>query len=145
MGTSTNAYLYFGFTFYSEEDGEGAPGWLEGEDHNWERVYAARAGGILAPDEEFSDSTKAAYHAYWDKARAAVEACPCTIDTHCYIDSSMWFVALKRTKICARRGYPEEVRLVEPTKAEIKQLKDFCELMGIKWQESRWELASYWG
>lgn len=145
MGTTTDAYLYFGFTFHDEETHDSGPDWINEEDTDWGSVYVARAAGILAPDEEYNDRNKKVFHEYWEKRNARVDDCPCEINTHCSGDYPAYFVTLKSKRFTAHRGYPVEVNLIEPTKKEIKQLKDFCDLMKIKWQTPRWELASYWG
>jgi hypothetical protein len=119
MGTSTNAILYFGFDFCDVDEGDALP-WGEDEDE---------------------------YEAVSKKFGSDRSNCACIIDRHCYIDSPIFFVALKRNVFTAYRGMPSTVDIGElkVSEEEIQQLRSFCETMGIAWQEPKWRLASYWG
>lgn len=159
MGTSTDAILYLGFDISEEEHYELIEKY--GEDFDFEDTYAEKKGivdnsGFWAEDggyafkrgtEEFDDACKK--KDYYNRLKHEVIGdCKIITDFHGYgqgdsVDRTP-IIALKT--LTAHRGYPEDVNL-EDFKAspeQIQELKDYCELMGIEYQEPKLRLASYW-
>lgn len=149
MGQSTDGIIFFGFNLGSSDDGFSLDElWGVGvDDADWEAEYAKRKG-ILPPSEEYDDSPEVQkkHHDYWEVKRKLVAAEPCSIDFHCSGDYPVYYVSIKRTQKRARRGYPEELTVTDfnVRDSEVQQLKEFCEFMGIEWQEPKWWLASLW-
>ena len=121
MGVSTDAILFYGFTFYDQD--AGAP---EGFEHL-----------------EAADKDARMFH-NWSTDSKHVE-----IGTHCSNGSPMHFVCVKEPGWVARRGYAVEVD-PEAVSAMTRplwdmQIKMFCEEHNIPFQQPKWFLASYWG
>lgn len=143
MGTSTDAYLFFGFSFSDQEVGQDTPDWLD-EDMEWEAIYAERHDGINKPDVVYIGHEHV-YSTYWQAKREAAERASCEIAFHCSGDYPIWFVALQGTRFVASRGDEVEVKLPNIHEEQITEMRAFCELLGIKWKEPKWLLVSYWG
>jgi len=153
MGVSTNAYLFWGLCGGDEghwvnlgrEYGDG--GYVEDtegldEQGDWEDIYAARMGlESPGPYDEHKDE----YPAYWDAKRKLVEESGCEINWHCSGEYAMPFVAVSESLTRAARGDPAKVEPREAKPEWEAKLRRFCEVMGVKWSEPGWWLASYWG
>lgn len=146
MGVSTNAILAFGINLGGPEGGFD-PNWKS--DYNsgrdWEDEYASRVG-ISEPTHEYVKGDPA-YEAYWGAKRAAVKVCPVEIDTHCSYNYPEYAVVIRAASVTAYRGTP---KTLTPDQLAIKpewrdQIRDFCTLMGLKFQEPTWLLYSLWG
>ena len=138
MGISSDAMLFYGFS--AEDEGV----WDDLEDMEWEELYAEKKG-IKPPEVAYSDATRAEWSAYWDKTREARAAEPCEMACHCSDGCAIPYVYIKSTHVTASRGYPQEVKTLEINPAWRGQLKAFCDLMGIPWQEPKWYIASWMG
>lgn len=124
MGVSTNAILFFGFTFSGEDEILG-----EATEEQKEALQAK----LNEEDDYFYDICK-------NNPNVGV-------DYHCHSEFPMHYVYHKAFHLVAHRGYEEVVDLGRMTGmvAMQAQLKAFCEEHGIPWQQPRWTLASYWG
>lgn len=125
MGTSTDAYLFWGFSAdyvchwinIGREDVDSPP---EDEDEYEEDVYLANGGDPNKKDD-------------------------CQINYHCHADHAIPFVTVTESFTMAWRGDPKVIENLEVKPDWEEKLKLFCKIMGIKWQEPKWILASYWG
>lgn len=164
MGTSTDAHLYFGFDIYSEDDScddqDFYDNFVSRIEEDWAEIWADKLGlkdesGFFKDNEyafeagtpEYIEADKK-WHDFRDKVRKIKDESIIDIDIHCYIDCPTYFVCLKRSHSYASRGYPSEVDpslLTSITDEEIQEMKEFCEFLGIPWQEPKWYIASYWG
>lgn len=133
MGTSTDAILFYGFS--AEDEGD----WDKRLEDDWTDTFAAHKG-VLSPD-----SGNDAFNAYWSKKSQLLAAEPCEIDQHCSGAHPISFVYIAESKITASRGDAKEVGTIWIGERWRDQLKEFCNLMGIPWQEPKWYLVSYWG
>jgi len=150
MGTTTDAYLFYGFTIYDPEEGEGEmPPWMDDESDEgsleWEDVLATKLG-LSKPDGAYIDH-EGEYRTYWKERGKLAEGAGCVVDTHCSGEYPIYFVALKDKYFRASRGNPTEIDMgsMVITSMEKEKLRRFCELLEIPWQEPKWYLASYWG
>jgi len=144
MTTSTNALLYYGFTFLDEDEDE--PPWnIEGDDIDSDEWLCNKLGGPKEPDVTFCHDTKPQYSEYWAAKKKFIDELPIIIDAHCYIDSPMWFICFRRSHHSASRGYPTQLGDSIIAFADwAKTLKEYCEKLGIEWQKPQWELAPMW-
>jgi hypothetical protein len=118
MGVSTDAYLFFGFDFCNPEE--------EGETLIWEDL------GYGWEDE-------------WLKELFGDEPLKCQIDIHCNSEYPIYFVHVKGRIHRAFRGSPTVIENLDVSEEDIENLKEFCKVTGIEYQEPKWILASYWG
>ena len=139
MGVSTDAILFFGFSAEDEE------AWSEvfGE-KEWEDKLAEKKG-LLPPAEAFSEKTRDAHREYWTKKEELVRAQGCDVGYHCSGDYPIPYVAIQESVVTAYRGSVKEVMTLEVKPGWRDQLKEFCTLLDIPWQEPKWYLVSYWG
>lgn len=144
MTTSTNALLYYGFTFLDEEEETPPWGTEECEDDSDEWL-CDKLGGPKEPDVEWSEETSKQYGEYWDAKRQFIAGLPIMISSHCYIDSPMQFICIRESHHLAHRGYP--AKLGDGLTKNLgwdPTLQEYCEKLGIEWQKPQWELASMW-
>lgn len=156
MGTSTNAYLYYGFDFYDPDEHEENEV-VHGEE-SWDDLYMTKIGkgndSRLYEDELYkrpaNDPERMAEEkkrdAYWERKKEEIQKLGgIMIDSHCHHEHSVYFVCAEF--VSASRGNPVEVPdpLPTPDKDKIERMREFCKIMGIEWQEPSWRLASYWG
>lgn len=155
MGQSTDALLFWGLCSDEEEchwrnigrDPDEAGYYRpdeEDEDYfDWEPIYASKMG-LDEPPDSYEDH-KDEYRTYREKRESLIEEAGCSIRMHCHDEFSMPLVAVSDSLTCANRGYPKEIKSMEVGEDWEAKLKKFCEIMGIKWAEPKWWLASYWG
>jgi hypothetical protein len=157
MGVSTNAYLFYGFEFFSPEN-EGEK--LSFDIDAWEDEYAARCGikdtsGLRDEHGEYAlekgtkefEAAEKRWDEYTEARRRAVEACGCVIDSHCSGDAPIYFVTHKDHFEVATRGVALEIPpgRFKVEDHQIQAMIAFCQRMGIPYREPKWILASYWG
>ena len=131
MTTSTNALLYYGFTFLDED--EETPPWEKEDDEDYDS------------DQWLCDNLGGPKESDWEAQSAFVEALPIMIGYHCYIDASMYFICARESYHVAHRGHPVQLRdSIVKNLGWDPTLADYCEKLGIKWQQPQWELASLW-
>lgn len=142
MGVSTNGILFYGICV-DPEDVE-IP-WHEG-DMDIEEYYAKQMG-LDAPDEEYSDEViiQDKYHKFWKERNKIHAASKCEVVYHCSYDYPMYGMAISDSVITARRGYPEEIKNINKDAQWEALLKNYCEKMGVKFEQPRWWLVSLWG
>jgi len=164
MGVSTDAILFYGHAF----DTEGTKPWLfdqdeqvdEDDDADWEDRYAFLKG-LIAPRELYPERwlTKATPYTaeeqriiadwgdYWTAKRKLLAECPVEIGGHCSDECVMPYVAIKQSVQRASRGYPQKAVTDHPESIDWdRQIKDFCDLMGIGTDTPpQWWLVSWWG
>lgn len=139
MGTSTDAILAFGFDL-----GEELPESLEAaedEGFDFDEWLAAKLG-LPEWREGMTDDERTTHYA---TKRAAIEAFPVDLITHCSYDCPMYFLAVRGTETSARRGYPQEVATPEIDPEKLSALRAFCEQNNIEWSEPKWQIFSLWG
>lgn len=140
MTVSTDAILFWGFCLPHEDEG------MPWDDERWEggtdNYYAFRLG-ILPPSVECSDKTAEIYESYWRKVIKLDKAEVCGIGYHCSDSYPMQYIAVLKSVTVASRGCPKEVDILAIKSDWREELKRYCEIMGIEWQEPRWWLASY--
>ena len=138
MGQSTDANLYYGIQF--DEDFP-PPG--KEEDLDWEEFYAMRMG--LPPIEApYGNETKEMYSKYWELKRKLVENSVCKIGMHCSCDYPMYYVCIGKSETRASRGYPKVIKNLEVEPNWDNTLREFCGLMGLKYEQPQWWLSSMW-
>lgn len=130
MGVSTDAILAFGFDL-----GDELPDALirmdEDADESWEfEAWLESRLGVTDDD--------------YKVRRAAVQAFPFDLITHCSYDYPMYFLAARGTEQKARRGYPEPVAMKETTPEQVQAMRDFCTEFQIEWKEPKWHIFSLW-
>lgn len=130
MGQSTDAYLFYGFNLYDEEEAGEVP-WGEEAynkvmpDHidkegEWPLVMIRHYTGKDLPDH-------------------------IKVDYHCCHNAKVWYVCVNKAFHVASRGYAVELsdEELKPDPYWYRQLKQFCEEAKIPWKEPGWVLASY--
>lgn len=73
------------------------------------------------------------------------ENSPVEMGIHCSFNCSMHYLAVKESHVTAWRGYPKQAKVLEVDPKWERQLKEFCEIMGIKWKEPAWWVTSLYG
>lgn len=137
MGESTDAIFFYGF---HADEGE----WDDFLGKEWESTFAAKMG-TPEPDVDFdTEDHKTLHVAFWEVRKKLVDAEPCEVDTHCSGECPMPYVSVKASKTKAWRGDPQEIKSLAIDPEWNAQLKKFCELMSIPWQEPKWWLVSDW-
>ena len=152
MGQSTNAILFWGYTWVDEETSkpweignESEDGETDDEDDDWEARYAATQG-LREPVN--ADYTHPKWRDYWNEKRRLSAESGCLIDTHCSGDCPMPYVAIRTSHAVALRGDPNDLAddhmTVKPEWRE--QIDNFCRVMGIPIPQTapRWYLVSDW-
>ncbi len=128
MTVSTDAYLFYGFTFYDAEEGIGEP-------PPWER----REGDSSNP--RWTD-----WNRYCDAATVAkLKELKIQIDSHCHSDYPCYFICPEETWKFASRGYPKVIENLDVPEDADARLRTACELLGIEFKQPKWIMASYWG
>ena len=133
MGTSTDAYLYFGFEIYDPEFG------IDDED---EKLILGKIDEEkIVGDDEDNESVRC----YLENAAFDDIAKELGLDVncHCSDDYPVYFVSAKRH--WAWRGHQEEISSLHIEPTWINNLKEFCKRTGFAYKEPKWWLASYWG
>lgn len=139
MSVSSDALLFYGFS--AEDVGD----WGEIDNDDWEALYAEKKGVSPQVYDGKNQISEEALREYWRKTRKLLLDEPCEIGYHCMDGSAISYVCIKSTLTTASRGTPREVKTLEIDPAWRDQLKKFCDLMEIPWQESKWYLASWMG
>lgn len=153
MGTTTDAYLMYGYDLGDREewklqglgeDGEWEPDWLEDDDitESAEKHLLASVGFT----EEWS------YHnvGYVDRKKAADRQIGVEIESHCSGESPMYILSAKR--LSASRG---DVVVIDPAALQAMvetedldgKLARAIDTLGIQpvQEKPAWLLCSYWG
>ncbi len=149
MGTSTNGILFYGFPL-EDDIGETEHSWLDEDgDGEWEYHYLEHFGVTSPSIVDYDNKTpeeKAAQKIYYERRRELLEAAGCEIDYHCSCDYSMYYVAFKAKNFTAYRGDAVEVTgdMLDIPRVVEGKLRDFCKIMGIKWEQPKWYLVSLW-
>lgn len=123
MGQSTDAILFYGF-----HADEGA--WDDFIGVDWEDTFCSRKAGMFAGD--------------YDAKNKLLSSEPCQIESHCSAECPMPFVCVKASMTRAWRGYPKKIESLSVHPDWDAQLRAFCALMNVPWQEPRWWLLSMW-
>lgn len=137
MGQSTDAQLWYGFTF---EDGYKFPWAAEPFDGDLEEWWRKEQGFVPpenVPYGELFDAERA-----FDKEHP----CPAELITHCSGEYPMYGLAVRGSEYKANRGYPILIEGLGLSQGEIEPLKKFCERYELTPEgEIGWWLTSYWG
>lgn len=93
---------------------------------NWETLWRLRTGGKPG---NFRHKSPVVYH------------------RHCSGECPMYVVTHNTSVLTAWRGHPQVVQVdkLRVTSQWEQPMKDFCAVMGVKWEEPKWLLMSYWG
>ena len=139
MGVSNDAILAFGFSLE-----ENRPECLESNDKNYEGFSDMVVDLELKhPNDSFeyrrSDNSPE-WRNYYEEVQKIKAECPVELIWFCSYEYPMYFVALKDTKIKARRGDIEMVKMRNISSQELDKLKDFCKKYSIEWKEPNWFL-----
>lgn len=134
MGVSTNAILFYGLLLPGGDDDEGdidsavaIEDWID----EWQEEYLKRKNLDWKNDYSIQSTM--------------MEDCPVEIGWHCSGDYPMHYLSPKDAGKSASRGYPEVVDSLEVKPEWDGQIKEFCEVMGIRYSQPKWYLVSYWG
>ncbi|MEU1761171.1 hypothetical protein [Micromonospora sp. NPDC005652] len=154
MGTSTNAYLAYGY------DLGGDDGWKVAEIGEWGELQlpwlsAGEDGGSEDEDEDSDFPTEAMLRLAREAGHdvefdfQAEDKIGLRFESHCSGSSPMWLLAAK--VVTAHRGYPETIDFaaLERERAERRwdeRLIDACRVLGITPTQGTpsWVLCSYW-
>lgn len=142
MGVSTDAILAFGFDL-GEELPEAFSSDSSDASFEFDEWLQVRAGAVYPEGHPGIDSVE--YRTYSDACKAALDACPVDLITHCSYDSPMRFLAIRGTHKRANRGYPVAITTPEIPPDAVAAMKAFCDEHGIEWQEPQWHIFSLWG
>jgi hypothetical protein len=144
MGVSTDAILFYGYSWTEETDLPWTIGRdpVDNEEEDWEKRLAAALGCPRPP----ADADAATRTAYWDKQRKLVTAAACEVGRHCSNSCPMPYVAVTASCLAAWRGRPKTILSLEIDPAWNDQLKEFCRLLGIsiEGKQPSWQLVSFW-
>jgi hypothetical protein len=145
MTVSTDAMLYYGFTFLDEDEND--PPWKkeDDEDYDVEDWLCEKLGGPTPPASEWSEELQEEFSNYWKAKRKFIEELPIMIGWHCYIDEPMYFICIRDSHHKASRGYPQKLGgdVVSLLGWNVV-MREYCDRLGINWQKPQWELASVW-
>jgi hypothetical protein len=133
MGISTDAILFYGIDLGEDE--------YECLEDEWEKYYVNKIGVY----HEHGDNCIQARYEFWNKKRDAVRKSECTIGTYCSYDDPMHYVALKKTHVQVWRGYVKVIKDLHVPPGTDARIREFCELMGIKYEQPKWMMVSLWG
>jgi hypothetical protein len=125
MGVSSDGIFFYGLIWKDTEEPWKSPSPDElqksaGGEPDWEELYESRSG-------------------------KKIEACPVRMGIHCSFEHSMHLLAIKETMVEASRGYPEQAKILTVKPEYEGQLREFCEIMGIKWRDPAWWVTSLYG
>ena len=155
MGVSTNAILFYGYTWNDECD-------LLGEDcgdMEWQDVVAKKRG-VPDPWSAFYEQRTIETSKWVAEHRAELDAlCAvkksikeefgCDIWSHCSNDFSIPYVSINAARKVAYRGFPQEIFATDLTVNPSwgAQLDRFMAELGIEKPHDKpgWFLVSYWG
>lgn len=82
---------------------------------------------------------------YCMRSEKDINDCKVQIGFHCNGEDPMYFLAVSETLVTANRGYPSKVKTVLVKPEWRSELKQFCDWMGIKFQEPAWWVTSILG
>lgn len=155
MGCNSSATLFWGLCGKDEGDWYNLgrdyddPDYIETDDERiWEDIYVERMG--LPEEGEESNG-------HWEKRCKLIEASGCEIRSHGDYDYAVPFVAVKASMVEGWAGCSPAIDMDNLHDASLttlattgelvwlKQLKDFCEVMNIKWSDPKWWLVSSYG
>ncbi len=124
MSISSDGIFFYGLIWKDEEPPWGSPTPDELQkasgEPEWEDLFEARSGQKLA------DS-------------------PVVAAIHCSFSCPMPLVAIQETLVYGYRGYPKQAKSLTVKLEWEGQLRKFCDIMGIEWQEPAWWVASLYG
>lgn len=142
MGTSTNAYLFFGFDVHDPEQGESEI--QPKSPMMWCKQFDCETCNEMKPcdcrDDCHCIDCEEDWVDYWNKK---IKHLGVTIGIHCSSEAPIYYITAQ--EFIANRGYPTEVRVDANVATLEHSLKQACEILGIKWVKPSWKLASYWG
>lgn len=151
MGNNVNATLFYGFNYHNEEgdyeQSEELQEFLE-EGGDLEELYAEKKG-LVKPykdnnDYDFENDGGVA-RKYFSDSRKLWKDSGVEINTSCCGDYATWYIHIYNKS--ADRSESEEVNFKELqsriTAEKIKKLKEFCGVVGLKYQEPKWTLTAY--
>lgn len=116
MGQSTNAILYYGFEFYSEDDYKG---YTEEDFERFETLI-----------EDFYD----------------IDEHPVCIGMHCSYSSPMYYIYAYALTACRGGPAEVDLNIFTLEKERVMQdeIKQFCITHKIAYEEPKWMLVSFW-
>ncbi len=156
MGISSDAILFYGFSYDEEID---LADLIEDEDfqddewddyyckkHNliepeWPKDYESRAIKALTPEES-------AERKVWrEKKEEILSQCGAGIRFHCHGDYPIPYIYAKDSRVAAGRGDVVDISVEKLTiqKDWDSKIEKFCKVMGIEKKPCGWKLVSYMG
>jgi hypothetical protein len=130
MGISSDGLFFYGMCWADEDRPWKEPSDEElakmkalksySDENDWETLYEVRSG-------------------------KKSEKCPVELGIHCSFEYGMPLLAVKETLVNASRGSPEKAKTVLVKPEWDDQLREFCEIMGVKWQKPTWWVTSLYG
>lgn len=139
MTVSTDGILFYGFLLENDPEEWEAP--FNTDD--WEEVYCAKKG-LPAPADPY-EGRESLFKEYWTAKRDLLKEANAKLSAHCSGDYPMWYVCVNASETTANRGYPQQIDNLNVGPDWHAKLKDFCDTLGIEYQQPRWWLVSYWG
>ena len=143
MGTSTNAYLCYG---YSLDEDKQYPWESDDYDEDFEAWYYKEVLGYKEPFEYSEDLTEEETKNYFAHKRAFQKENPMPFEMviHCHCEYPMYILAVKLIK--AWRGDVVEITSLDVDENKVKQLTAFMKEYNLIGDEDSpsWLLCSYW-
>lgn len=128
MGVRSDGIFFFGMIWTDSE-----PPWRPADQKEREIMEDE-----LSTNPEWEDL-------YCLRSEKDILDCQVRIGHHCNGEDPMYFLAVSETLVEAGRGYPSTVKTVMVKPEWRSQLEKFCVIMGIKFQEPAWWVASILG
>lgn len=153
MSVSTDALLYFGFTFFDSEGSPDKAPWDElGPDPDEEEpdcddwLFVKLSGSVRPTISYEAPGGADAWRAWWKAKRNFLDALPIEVIVHCSNDYPIYAICVKESYRRAWRGQVIQIgKTIDADEAWDRLLRDHCEKLGISYQDPTWELVSYWG
>lgn len=146
MGTDPHGLVFYGFALVDEDgyaiEPEGA--WRQGEHDSlyvdWEEFYIQTTGGLEEPvDDDYHSPEWAEYRA---KREALLKAGGVSVELAGYDENLIKVICIKETWTRAEWAEVLPIKSLEVHPEWARQLRAWCEVMGILWQEPGWYVAA---
>ena len=144
MGTSTDAIICYGIQIGKDGD---MPEIFCEDDRDFDDILIEAFG--CPPQVEWADSgsQKDAWDKDWEARNKFKKELGLELVRHCYLDETMYCLAITKSIQTVHRGYPEEVEAntVVREYAWDKKLAEAIKVLKLEDATPKWWLQSYWG
>lgn len=155
MGVCTDGIIFYGIE-YGEDLPERAGVVVDSVDwwYGADDIYDKKMG-VKAPiypersDFEGPKEWEEALDEYGAAAKRIEDARGCELSTHCSGEYPIYYLALNYKHRVSPRGYSICFNVVDNFfkvgPEDDKIIENYCEIMGLKYSQPKWYLASYYG